>query len=442
MDVLRSEAVAIVRRLQEAGHQALFAGGCVRDQLLGETPKDYDIATSALPAQVTELFPHCRAVGAHFGVILVHRPDHDYEIATFRTDLSYRDGRRPEEVAFSTALEDAQRRDFTVNGIFLDPIRDEILDYVGGRDDLRGRVIRAIGEPGQRFGEDHLRLLRAVRLAAALDFTIDPATWEAIRLHAPSIRRISQERVRDEFSRMLLHPSRLRAFDLLDSSGLLDEILPEFSALRGCEQPPQFHPEGDVFVHTRLMLSLLPEKVSLPLALSVLLHDIGKPATFSVDPDGRIRFNSHDKTGADMSEVILRRLRYPNQVIAAVVEAVRNHMGFKNVQQMRASRLKRLLAAPTFEDELELHRVDCLASNGMLDNHAFLVAKQAEFAAEPLIPPPLLTGRDLIALGWKPGPAFSDILTAVQNQQLEGAFANKQAALDWVALTFGSPENG
>jgi tRNA nucleotidyltransferase/poly(A) polymerase len=430
---MRSAAVQIVQTLVQAGHQAVFAGGCVRDMLRGVEPKDYDIATRARPEQVQALFAKSYAVGAHFGVIIVVMGGHPFEVATFRRDGAYSDARRPDSVEFTDAAEDARRRDFTVNGLFFDPLKDEVLDYVDGRADLEKRILRAIGDPEARFREDHLRLLRAVRFATTLEFAIEQRTFEAIRALSPGIRTVSAERVRDELSKIFLHPNRVRGFDLLVETGLMAEILPEILKLKGCEQPPQFHPEGDVFVHTRIMLALLPPEASLPLVLSVLLHDIAKPATFAVDATGRIRFNGHDKLGAQMTEEILRRLKFPNAVISPTVDAVDNHMVFKDVRQMRVSRLKRFLARPTIEDELELHRVDCSSSHAMLDNYEFLRAKQAEFGAEgdSLIPKPLINGHDLIGIGFKPGPKLRELLGAVQNLQLEGGLSTREEALDW-----------
>jgi len=426
-------AIHVIGRLRDHGHQALLAGGCVRDYLLGKEPKDYDVATSATPAQVIELFPGALTVGAHFGVVIVKRDGHQIEVATFRTDGSYKDGRRPESVTFATAEEDAQRRDFTVNGLFHDPLEDRIIDYVGGEKDLQAKVLRAIGDPSQRFAEDRLRLLRAVRFATVLGFEIDPATWQAICDHAEAITTVSAERIRDELIKIFLHPNRVRGFDLLVDSGLMERVLPEILVLKGVEQPPQWHPEGDVFVHTRLMLSLLPEHVSLPLVLSVLLHDIAKPATFTVDEDtGRIRFNGHDKLGAEMTGDILRRLKFPNDVIEPTQVAVEHHMVFKDVKKMRNSTLKRMMARPTWEDELALHRVDCLGSNGLLDNYEFMKAKAEEFSQAPLIPEPLLNGRDLMALGWQPGKQLGVVLTSVQNAQLEGVITTKEEALEWL----------
>ena len=429
---LAESARSIVQRLQSAGHAALFAGGCVRDRLMGQEPHDYDIATDAHPEKVQSLFPRNVAVGAHFGVIVVLQDGYQFEVATFRNDGQYVDGRRPENVTYSTAENDAQRRDFTVNGLFFDPVAEKLVDYVGGQRDLAARLLRAIGNPYDRFREDRLRMLRAVRFATTLGFDLDGPTWRAVCENAPHIHEVSAERIREELNKILLSSHRVRGFDLLDESGLLREILPEMEKLKGCEQPPQFHPEGDVFVHTRIMLKLLPAQVSLPLVWSVLLHDIGKPGTFSVDPDGRIRFSGHDKLGAEMTEVIMSRLRFSRAEIDATVEAVANHMVFKDVQQMRIAKVKRFLARPHIDDELELHRVDCTSSHGMLDNYEFLNAKRTEFANEPLIPPPLLTGRDLIGLGLPPSPRYSEIIEAVQSRQLEGTLTSREEALEWV----------
>ncbi len=429
-----SEAAArsIVERLRANGFEALYAGGCVRDTLLGLEPHDYDVATSARPEQVEALFPRTVPVGAQFGVIIVLVGDSEIQVATFRGDGAYHDGRHPESVHYTDAEGDALRRDFTINGLFYDPIKEEVLDFVGGRDDLQKRLIRAIGNPSERFAEDKLRLLRAIRFATTLGFTIDPGTWSALVEWAPELHAVSAERIREEFCKILLSPNRLLGFDLLDQSGLLRMILPEMETLKGCDQPPEFHPEGDVFVHTRLMLSLLPERVSLPLVLSVLFHDLGKPPTRMVDETGRIRFNGHEGVSAEMSLRIMQRLRFSNEVIDAVLPAVRLHMSFKDVPNMRVATLKRMMARPTFDDELELHRVDCLGSHGMLDNHTLLIAKREEFSHQPLIPPPLITGNDLIALGWKPGPKFAEILQAVQTSQLEGVFVSQEEALQWV----------
>lgn len=426
-----SEATArsIVERLRAKGFEALYAGGCVRDRLLGLEPHDYDVATSARPEQVEALFPRTVSVGAQFGVIIVLEGGSEIQVATFRGDDAYHDGRHPVSVHYTDAEGDARRRDFTINGLFYDPIKEEILDFVGGREDLKNRILRAIGNPSERFAEDKLRLLRAIRFATTLGFEIDSGTWGALLASAPKIHAVSAERIREEFCKILLSPNRLQGFDLLDQSGLLRMILPEMESLKGCDQPPEFHPEGDVFVHTRLMLSLLPEKVSLPLVLSVLFHDLGKPPTRIVDETGRIRFNGHEGVSAEMSLRILQRLRFSNEVNDAVIPAVRLHMSFKDVPNMRVATLKRMMARPTFDDELELHRVDCLGSHGMLDNHALLIAKREEFSHQPLIPRPLINGNDLIALGWKPGPKFAEILSDVQTRQLEGSLTTREEAL-------------
>jgi poly(A) polymerase len=429
----KAAATDIARRLQQAGHTAYFAGGCVRDELLGLDPHDYDIATSAKPEEVQKLFPHTQAVGAHFGVILVMEHGRAFEVATFRSDHEYIDGRRPEMVTFSTPEEDAARRDFTINGMFHDPVADKFIDFVGGQNDLRSKTLRAIGDPVARFREDKLRLLRAVRFAARFGYDIDPATWEAINAHAADIHAVSAERIREELVKILAHANRVRGFDLLDHSGLLREILPEIEKLKGCEQPAQFHPEGDVFVHTRAMLELLPPDAPVGVALSVLFHDIGKPPTFRYHKDeDRIRFSGHDRVGAEMTERVMERLRFSRADIDRTVEAVRQHMVFKDVKNMRTAKLKRFMAREGFEEELELHRVDCQSSHGALDNYDFLKLKAEEFANEPLIPPPLVTGHDLMGLGWKPGPHFGPILEAVQTAQLEGTLSTTEEALAWI----------
>ncbi len=430
--IMESTAHEIVRKLRAAGHVAYYAGGSVRDLLRGRVPKDIDVATDARPEAVQKMFPRTYAVGAHFGVIVVLENGLQFEVATFRSDGAYLDGRRPIEVHFATAEKDAARRDFTINGMFFDPEAQEVIDFVGGRADLEARLIRAIGDPSQRFEEDRLRMLRAVRFATVLEFEVEPSTWDAVVTHAASINEISSERIREELVRIFMSPHRVRGWDLLDASGLMKAILPEVEAMKGCEQPPQFHPEGDVFKHTRIMLDLLPKEASLPLVLSVLFHDMGKPPTSSRDEDGRIRFNGHDRIGAEMTEAVMQRLRFSRAEIDATVEAVRQHMVFKDVPNMRVAKLKRFMARPTFEDELELHRVDCASSHGMMDNYDFLRQKKEEFANEPIIPPPLVRGDDLIALGLKPGPRFGEILEAVETRQLEGALTSREEALEWV----------
>src|SRR5881227_2521840 len=422
----------VAARLRESGHIAYFAGGCVRDMVRGLIPKDYDIATDARPEAVQGLFPHTFAVGAHFGVIIVLENDFQFEVATFRSDEAYIDGRHPSAVHFSSPEEDAKRRDFTINGMFYDPVAEQVIDLVGGQADITAKLVRAIGEPAKRFTEDRLRMLRAVRFATVLDYEIDSQTWNALVADSASINQISAERIRDELVRIFLSPNRVRGWDLLDSSGLMRAILPELDTMKGVLQPEQFHPEGDVFVHTRLMLQLLPEEVSVPLVLAVLFHDVAKPVTATVDKTGRIRFNEHDRIGAQMTEAIMRRLRFSGAEIDATIEMVRQHMVFKDAPNMRVAKLKRFMARPTFEDELELHRVDCQSSHRILDNYEFLLRKREEFANEPIIPPPLVRGDDLIALGLKPGPKFGEILEAVETRQLEGTFRTRDEALDWV----------
>ena len=437
---MEKTAREIAARLRENGHIAYFAGGCVRDIVRGETPKDFDIATDAKPETVQQLFPRTYAVGAHFGVIIVLENGFQFEVATFRSDEAYIDGRHPSAVHFSSPEEDAKRRDFTINGMFYDPVAEEVIDFVGGRADIDAKLVRAIGDPAQRFAEDRLRMLRAVRFATVLDYTIDNQTWDALVANATSINEISAERIRDELVRIFLSPNRTRGWDLLDSSGLMRAILPELDRMKGVLQPEQFHPEGDVFEHTRLMLQFLPEKVSVPLVFAVLLHDVAKPVTATIDETGRIRFSGHDRAGAEMAEEIMRRLRFSGVEIEATVEMVRQHMVFKDVPKMREAKLKRFMARPTFDDEMELHRVDCEGSHRMLDNYEFLLRKREEFANEPIIPPPLVRGDDLIALGLKPGPKFGEILEAVETRQLEGNLRTREEALEWVKREYSLGE--
>src|SRR5437867_153318 len=438
---MEEAARGIAARLCEDGHIAYFAGGCVRDMVRGLTPKDYDIATNARPEVVQRLFPRTYAVGAHFGVVIVLENDLPFEVATFRSDEAYIDGRHPTAVHFSSPEEDAQRRDFTLNGMFCEPVAEEVIDLVSGRADIAAKLVRAIGDPAQRFKEDRLRMLRAVRFATLLDYQIDPKTWDALVANAASIREISAERIRDELVRIFLSPNRGRGWDLLDASGLMRAILPEIEAMKGCEQPKQFHPEGDVFMNTRLMLDFLPKKVSVPLVFAVLLHDVDNPRTATVDVTVRIRFSGQDRLGAEMTEEIMRRLRFSGAEIEGTVEMVRQHMVFKDVPKMRVAKLKRFMARPTFDDELELHRVDCQGSHRMLDNYEFLVRKREEFASEPIIPPPLVRGDDLIALGLEPSPKFSEILEAVETRQLEGSLRTREEALECVKHEYSLGKN-
>ena len=439
---MEKTAREVAQSLRAQGYIAYFAGGCVRDMVRGLAAKDFDVATDATPDIVQRVFPHTYAVGAHFGVVVVVENGFNFEVATFRSDGAYLDHRHPVDVRFSSPEEDAKRRDFTINGMFFDPEKNEVIDFVGGRADLEAKLVRAIGDPVARFAEDRLRMLRAVRFATVLDYKIDNPTWDALVANAASINEISAERIREELVKIFLSSNRVRGWELLDRSGLMRTVLPELDAMKGCLQPEQFHPEGDVFEHTRLMLELLPEKVSLPLALSVLFHDVAKPVTATVDETGRIRFNEHDRIGAAMAESILERLRFSRAEIDAVAEMVRQHMVFKDVPKMRVAKLKRFMARPTFEEELELHRVDCASSHQMMDNYEFLLQKREEFANEPIIPPPLVRGDDLIALGMKPGPKFGEILEAVETRQLEGGFKDRQEALDWVKREFSSDAKG
>lgn len=422
-------AEEIVRQLTQAGHRAVYAGGCVRDALLNRPYPDVDIATSATPDQVQALFPKASdPQGKAFGVIRLKQGEHVFEIATFRVDGPYLDGRRPSSVTFTTAEEDAKRRDFTVNGMFFDPLKNEVLDYVEGKSDLTAKMIRAIGDPTARFTEDRLRLFRAIRFAVQLGFEIDPKTWKALVALSPESKNLAPERVRDELIKIFTSPDPARGLDLLHDSGLIAVWIPELLEMRGCAQSPEHHPEGDVWVHTRLLLTHL-KKASPILSLSALLHDVGKPRTSRTEPSGRIRFFGHEGVGARMAEEILRRLRFSNDDIAAISACIANHMAFKDAPQMRVSTLKRLLARPTFTEELELHRIDCTSSHGELDIHRFLVAKQSEFSQEEIKPKPLVTGHDLKEIGIPPGPKMGEILNQLMDEQLEGKFPDRESAL-------------
>lgn len=425
---MKAVAIEIVSRLRAAGHVAYFAGGCVRDLLRGVAAQDFDIATSATPAEVQRLFPKTIPVGAAFGVVLVLEGGGQFEVATFRSDAAYLDGRHPSAVQFGSPEEDAQRRDFTVNGLFLDPVTDRVFDYVGGRADIERQVIRCIGEPRHRFAEDKLRLLRCVRFASNLQFTIDPATAAAVREMAGQIQGVSAERIRDELIKTLTRPHAGQGLALLAETGLLREVLPEVAALQRVEQPAEFHPEGDVFTHTRMMLDDLPAYPGIVLAFAVLLHDIGKPPTFVRAPD-RIRFNDHDIVGQALAEQVLRRLRFSNDQIEQITLCVGGHMRFQHVQSMRPAKLKRLLARPTFPVEMELHRIDCRASHGKLDNYVFLKTKAAELPAEVIRPAPLVTGHDLLAVGFTPGRLLGAVLAEVAELQLEDQLQSQAAAL-------------
>ncbi len=428
----RDDALDIARRLQQAGFAAFWVGGCVRDVLLGREPGDYDIVTSALPAQIEHLFKHTVPVGRKFGVIVVIEGDRQFQVATFRAEADYLDGRHPERVAFGDAEADALRRDFTVNGLFYDPVRRELHDWVGGEADLRSKIIRTIGSPAERFAEDHLRLLRAVRFAAQLDFRIEAGTFAALQANAAKIKTISAERVHEELVKLFRPPHASPGLELLRESGLLEQVLPEIAATVTCEQSPDFHPEGTVFNHLRLMLEHLPPDPDPSLPWAVLLHDVAKPVTASADPKtGSIHFYGHEKLGADMAEKILDRLRFPRKQVEDIVKAVRCHMQFSDVMQMRKSTLRRLLLRPTFPLELGLHRLDCLGSHGRLDVYDFLVAQAKELEQQPQIRPPLLKGDDLIALGMKPGPALGALLAEIREKQLQDELTTKTAARQW-----------
>lgn len=424
-------AVEAVRRLQEAGFIAYLAGGCVRDLVMGRPPKDFDIATNAVPDKVLALFPDSVGVGKSFGVIRVPLPAAWYEVATFRQDAPYRDGRHPESVTFSDPLNDALRRDFTVNALFLDPIRGLLLDYVDGIADIGRKRIRAVGVPEERFREDHLRLLRAVRFAASLDFALDPATAEAIRRNAASVATVSAERVREELTRTLVEARRAGdALRLLSDLGLLDVLLPEIAAMRGTRQPPEYHPEGDVFEHTALMLNAM-RGANTRLAWSVLLHDVGKPPTAQLK-DGRWCFERHANVGADAARRIMDRLRFSNDDADAIAFMIANHMRYADVVHMRRSTLRRLVGAPTFPEELELHRLDCEASHGDLSNHSFLAEFRRQMDSEPILPEPWITGRDILALGVAEGPAVGVWRKKAYDAQLEGTFADRETLLAWL----------
>lgn len=446
--MLKKFATSIVETLHQRGFQAYLVGGCVRDLLLGRQPKDYDVATDATPAEVMKIFPETYAVGAQFGVVLVPLGEADgaasedavsktsaVEVATFRSDIGYSDGRHPDEVRFSkTPQEDVARRDFTINGMLFDPASGDVLDFVGGREDLKAGIIRTIGDPEQRFGEDKLRMLRAVRFAARFEYAIEPATFAAIQKLAGQIEVVSRERVREELTRMLTEGHGRRAFLLLDESGLLPHVLAEISAMKGVEQPPEFHPEGDVFVHTLMLLENLPQPCPATLAWGALLHDVGKPATFRVAE--RIRFDGHVEVGVKIAEEICARLRFSNDDTAQILALVDNHMRFGHVSRMKESTLKRFLRLPGFEEHLALHRADCLASHRNLATYEFVRQKREEIPAQQIHPVPLVTGDDLIAVGHVPGPRFKEILGAVEDAQLEGRLASRDAAMDFVRKEF------
>jgi len=430
---IRSAATEIVHRLQQSGFRAYWVGGCVRDSLLGREPGDYDIATDARAEEVELLFPHTIPVGRQFGVVVVVEGGANFQVATFRAESDYADGRRPSQVSFGDPQADALRRDFTVNGIFFDPSTNTTHDWVNGEGDLRARVIRTIGDPEERFAEDHLRLLRAVRLAAQLDFTIEPATFAAVRKLAERIRGISAERIRDELLKLFVPGIAERGLQLLHESGLLTQMLPELAATVACEQSPDYHPEGSVFAHLCLMLRQLPAAGDPLLPWAVLMHDIAKPLTASHDPaTGSIHFYEHERLGAEMTYEILGRLRFSKKQIETVATAVRHHMQFKDARQMRKATLRRVILRPTFPLELALHRLDCLGSHQRLDVYEFLVTQAHELSQQPEMIPPLLTGDDLIRLGLKPGPVLGQLLAEIREKQLADELKTKAQAEAWV----------
>lgn len=447
----RELAEDICRVLRADGYQAYFVGGCVRDILLKREPADYDVSTDATPDQVQSIFQGSLAIGAQFGVVIVtedanKRSDAvecpaQVEVATFRSDIGYSDGRHPDKVVYAkSAEEDVRRRDFTINALLLDPETDEVLDYVGGRQDLEAGVIRAIGEPERRFAEDKLRMLRAVRFAARFHYSIEPATFQAVQNQAPQIHQVSAERIRDELTKLLTEGAARRGFELLDESGLLREVLPEIAKMKGVPQPPEFHPEGDVWIHTLMMLEGLPPSCSATLAWGVLLHDVGKPPTFrsAAETGDRIRFDEHTEVGVRMAEAICRRLRFSNNDTEQVMALVANHMRFKDVERMKTSTMKRFARLARFPEHLELHRLDCLASHGSLEAYNFVQKFLAETPPEMVRPTRLISGNDLMDLGFRPGPSFKEMLEAVEEAQLSGQIQTREEALAFVEHEFGA----
>ena len=428
-------ANSICDALQHNGCQALLVGGCVRDLLLGREPADYDVTTDATPEQVMTLFPESIAVGAQFGVILVPRDGLKVEVATFRSDVGYSDGRHPDSVVYSkTPQEDVQRRDFTINALLMRHDTSDVLDYVGGQADLKAKLIRAIGEPYRRFTEDKLRMMRAVRFAARFGFEIEVETFCAIRRRVAEIRQVSPERLREELTKMLTEGAARQAFELLDETWLLRQVLPEIGAMKGVKQPPQFHPEGDVWIHTLLMLEGLPAGASPTLAWGVLLHDVGKPSTFqsAAQTGDRIRFNDHVEVGVLMAEAICKRLRFSNEDTGQILALVDNHMKFGAVEDMRASTLKKFVRLPRFEEHLALHRLDCLSSHGHLESYEFVKRFLEATPPEQVRPERLLTGDDLLAMRFQPGPLFAEILRSVEDAQLDGHIRTREEAIEYV----------
>jgi len=437
----RELANSICEVLRRNGYQALLVGGCVRDLLLGREPADYDVTTNATPEEVMKLFPESVAVGAQFGVMLIPRDGWKVEVAAFRSDVGYSDGRHPDRVVYSkTPEEDVQRRDFTINGLLMRHDTGEVLDFVGGQADLKAEIIRAIGEPSRRFTEDKLRMMRAVRFAARFGFEIEATTFRAIRRHAGEIHQVSPERLRDELTKLLTEGAARQGFELLDETWLLEQVLPEIASMKGVEQPPQYHPEGDVWMHTRMMLEGLPAGSSPTLAWGVLLHDVGKPPTFRPAPEtgDRIRFDGHVEVGVRMAEEICRRLRFSNEETEQILALVANHMRFKDVESMRTSTLKKFVRQPHFDEHLALHRLDSLSSNRHLEAYEFVQRFIAETPPEQVRPERLLTGDDLQGMGFRPGPLFSEILGALEEVQLEGEIKSREEAEEYVQKRFGA----
>ncbi len=437
--VAETSAYQVVAELVAAGHQAFTVGGAVRDRLLSRRPEDVDVTTSAAPAQVMAIFPRTVAVGAAFGVVVVVTDEAQTEVATFREESGYSDGRRPDQVSYSDPAHDALRRDFTINALFYDPASEEIHDYVGGYDDLHSGVVRAIGKPAERFAEDYLRMLRAIRFSAQLQFELDAETRAGVAASANQIGKVSQERIFAEMEKMLLSRDPGLALEGLLDVGLLQEILPEVAAMPAVEQPPQFHPEGDVWQHTIAMLRAMRAPSS-ALAWSVLLHDVGKPVTYEVNAEGIPRFPNHARVGCELAKDILTRLRAPNALIQTVSEAIRWHMSFADVPRMRAATLRRMLARDTFGLELELHRLDCFCSHKKMDHYVFLLDQLGEYEDEPILPPPFLSGHDVIAAGIPAGKRVGEILRKAQDAQLNGLLESRKDALEWLAEIAGEEE--
>jgi poly(A) polymerase len=434
-------ANSICATLRRGGYLALLVGGCVRDLLLGREPADYDVTTDATPQQVVALFPESVAVGAQFGVILIPRDGLKVEVATFRSDVGYSDGRHPDSVVYSkTPQEDVQRRDFTINGLLMRHDSGEVLDFVGGQADLQAKVIRAIGEPDRRFKEDKLRMMRAVRFAARFGFEIEAETFRAVRRRVAEIHQVSPERLREELTKMLTEGAARQAFELLDETWLLQQVLPEIGAMKGVEQPLQFHPEGDVWIHTLMMLEGLPAIVSPTLAWGVLLHDVGKPATFqsATETGDRIRFNNHVAVGVRIAEAICARLRFSNEDTEQILALVANHMKFGAVEEMRAATLKRFVRQPHFDEHLALHRLDCLSSHRQLETYEFVKRFIEMTPPEQVRPERLLTGDDLQEMGFRPSPLFSQILQALEDAQLEGDIKTREEAKQYVLGEYGA----